>query len=162
VTARRIGLAALLAVMAAAGWYVFVYLYRWEWNRALVSGIIFLAAEIGLLATLVLERLSKLGRRVDNIDRGRADERALRRLREHAPEPARPFAWLDRSQMNVFVPVLLGAGVVLSALAWVVDRVARMTAVPTMERGLVQKLATLQPHPDGMLGEDRPGPFVPR
>ena len=162
VTARRIGLAALLAVMAAAGWYVFVYLYRWEWNRALVSGIIFLAAEIGLLATLVLERLNKLGRRVDNIDRARADERALRRLREHAPEPARPFAWLDRSQTNVFVPVLLGAGVVLSALAWVVDRVARLTAVPSMERGLVQKLAALQPHPDGMLGEDRPDPFVPR
>jgi hypothetical protein len=162
VTARRIGLAALLAVMAAAGWYVFVYLYRWEWNRALVSGLIFLAAEIGLLATLVLERLNKLLHRVDNIDRARVDERALRRLREHAPEPARPFAWLDRSQMNVFVPVLLGAGVVLSALAWVVDRVARMTAVPSMERGLVQKLAALQPHPDGMLGEDRPDPFVPR
>ena len=162
VTARRIGLAALLVVMAAAGWYVFVYLYRWEWNRALVSGIIFLAAEIGLLAALVLDRLAKLGRRVEDIDRARADERALRRLREHAPEPARPFAWLDRSQTNVFVPVLLGAGVVLSALAWVVDRVARLTAVPSMERGLVQKLATLQPHPDGLLGEDHPEPFVPR
>ena len=161
-TARRIGLAALLVVMAAAGWYVFVYLYRWEWNRALVSGIIFLAAEVGLLATLMLERLDKLGRRVENLDQARADERALRRLREHAPEPARPFAWLDRSQTNVFVPVLLGAGVVLSGLAWIVDRVARLTAVPSMERGLVQKLATLQPHPDGILGEDRPDPFVPR
>jgi hypothetical protein len=161
-TARRIGLAALLAVMAASAWYVFVYLYRWEWNRALVSGIIFLAAEIGLLATLVLERLNKLGRRVDDIDRARSDERALRRLREHAPEPARPFAWLDRSQTNVFVPVLLGAGVVLSGLAWVVDRLARLTAVPSMERGLVQKLAALQPHPDGMLGEERPDPFEPR
>ena len=42
----------------------------------------------------------------------------------------------------MFVPVLLGAGVVLSALAWVVDRVARLTAVPTMERGLARKLAT--------------------
>jgi len=113
VNARRIGLAALIVVMAAAGWYVFVYLYRWEWNRALVSGLIFLAAEVGLLAALVLDRLAKLSRRVEDIDQARADERALRRLREHAPEPARPFAWLDReqlSQMNVFVPVLLGAG----------------------------------------------------
>src|SRR5262245_476441 len=101
--ARKLGLAALLAVMLASGWYVFVYLYRWEWNRALVSGLIFLAAEIGLLAALVLERLAKLGRRVDGLDHAR-EERALRRLREHAPEPARPFAWLDKSQTNVFVP----------------------------------------------------------
>jgi hypothetical protein len=160
--ARRLGLAVLLVVMAAAGWYVFVYLYRWEWNRALVSGLIFLAAEIGLLGAVVLDRLAKLGRRVEDIDRARADERALRRLREHAPEPARPFAWLDRSQMNVFVPVLLGAGVVMSGLAWVVDRVARLTAVPSMERGLVRKLGSLQPPPDGLLGGDRPDPFRPR
>jgi hypothetical protein len=162
VNARRIGLAVLFAVMLASAWYVFVYLYRWEWNRALVSGLIFLAAEIGLLAALVLDRLANLGRRVDSIDRARLDERALRRLREHAPEPARPFAWLDRSQTNVFVPVLLGAGVVLSALAWLVDRVARLTAVPSMERGLVHKLARLQPHPNGIFGDDRPDPFVPR
>jgi hypothetical protein len=64
---------------------VFVYLYRWEWNRALVSGLIFLAAEIGMLAALVLDRLAKLDRRVDDIDRARTEERALRRLREHAP-----------------------------------------------------------------------------
>jgi hypothetical protein len=163
--ARRIGLAALLVVMAAAGWYVFVYLYRWEWNRALVSGLIFLAAEIGLLAALVLDRLAKLARRVEDIDQARIDERALRRLREHAPEPARPFAWLDRgqmSQMNVFVPVLLGAGVVMSGLAWVVDRVARLTAAPSMERGLVRKLRPLQPPPGGLLGGERPDPFRPR
>ena len=160
--ARRIGLAALLVVMAAAGWYVFVYLYRWEWNRALVSGLIFLAAEVGLLAALVLDRLAKLSRRVEDIDHTRVDERALRRLREHAPEPAKPFAWLDRSQMNVFVPVLLGAGVVLSGLAWIVDRVARLTAVPSMERGLVRKLHTLQPPTGGLLGGDQPDPFHPR
>jgi hypothetical protein len=162
VNARRIALAALIVVMAAAGWYVFVYLYRWEWNRALLSGMIFLAAEVGLLAALVLDRLGRLNRRVDDIDQARVDERALRRLRENAPEPAKPFAWLDRSQMNVFVPVLLGAGVVLSGLAWIVDRVARLTAVPSMERGLVRQLHTLQPPAGGLLGGDRPDPFRPR
>jgi hypothetical protein len=162
VNARRIALAALIVVMAAAGWYVFVYLYRWEWNRALLSGMIFLAAEVGLLAALVLDRLGRLNRRVDDIDQARVDERALRRLRENAPEPAKPFAWLDRSQMNVFVPVLLGAGVVLSGLAWIVDRVARITAVPSMERGLVRQLHTLQPPAGGLLGGDRPDPFRPR
>jgi hypothetical protein len=162
-SAKRIGYLALAVVMLAAGWYVFVYLYRWEWNRAVVSGIIFLAAELALLGALILDRLAKLGRRVEEIDR--PPEGVLRRLRENAPEAARPFAWLDRdqmSQMNVFVPVLLGAGVVLSALAWVVDRIARLTAVPSMERGLARQISTLQPPPGGILGEPEPDPFTPR
>ena len=104
--------------MAAAGWYVFVYLYRWEWNRALVSGIIFLAAEVALLgasSSLDVDSQPKLDGTASTHSTGPPDERVLRRLREHAPEPAKPFAWLERSQTNVFVPVLLGAGVVLSA-----------------------------------------------
>ena len=115
--------------MAAAGWYVFVYLYRWEWNRAIVAGVIFLAAEVALLGSVIITRLSTLSRRLDGMvgspPAGPPDERVLRRLRDHAPEPAKPFAWLGHSQTNVFVPVLLGAGVVLSGLAWLVDRVAR-------------------------------------
>ena len=60
--ARKFGVALAAVVMAVAGWYVFVYLYRWEWNRAIVAGIIFLAAEIGLLGAALVDRLSKLGR----------------------------------------------------------------------------------------------------
>ena len=41
--ARRLGMLATIAVMAASGSYVFVYLYRWEWNRALISAAIFVA-----------------------------------------------------------------------------------------------------------------------
>ena len=40
---RRLGLVAAVATMAATGGYFFVYLYRWEWNRALTSAAIFLA-----------------------------------------------------------------------------------------------------------------------
>jgi hypothetical protein len=161
VSARKIGYLALLVVMAAAGWYVFVYLHRWEWNRALVSGIIFIAAEVALLGALVIERLRRLDRRIDRLDE-RANERVLQQLHEHAPPPARPFRWLDSSQTNVFVPVLLGAGVVLSGLAWLVDRVARLTAVPSMERGLARRLGTLQPPAGGLLGDPAPDPFRPR
>ena len=64
-TARRLGLLALIVTLGASGWYVFVYLYRWEWNRALISGVIFVAAELALIGTLVLERLSRLERRLD-------------------------------------------------------------------------------------------------
>lgn len=159
-SAKKIGYLALLVVLAASGWYVFVYLYRWEWNRAVVSGVIFLAAEIGLLGALVLERLARIGKQVDRLDR-ETGERVLGRLREHAPPPAKPFEWLDGRQTSVFVPVLLGAGVVLSALAWVVDRVARATAVPSMERGLARELTELQPPAGGLLGPPRPDPFRP-
>ena len=34
--------------MAVLGAYVFVYLYRWEWNRALFAGVLFVAAEVAL------------------------------------------------------------------------------------------------------------------
>lgn len=163
-TARRIGVVSAVVVMAVSGWYVFVYLYRWEWNRALVSGIIFLAAEIGLLGAAVLDRLSRVGRRLDELDPHRrpTDERVLRRLREHAPEPPKPFAWMDGSRTSVFVPALLGAGAVLSALAWVVDRIARATAAPAMEEGLARRLPWLHPLPGGILGEAPADPFRPR
>jgi hypothetical protein len=43
----------------------------------------------------------------------------------------------------VFVPVLMGAGVIMSGLAWVIERLARRTARPTLERGLAARLAPL-------------------
>jgi hypothetical protein len=162
--AQRIGMLAAAIAMVASGWYVFVYLYRWEWNRALISGVIFLAAEIGLLGAALLDRLRSLDARLDRLepDRRHVDDRILRRLREHEPEPARPFAWLGRQQTGVFVPVLLGAGVVLSGLAWIVDRVARLTAGPTIERGLARRLSALRPPAGGLLGEGATNPYEPR
>jgi hypothetical protein len=161
---KRIGVASALLVMLISGWYVFVYLYRWEWNRALVAGIIFLAAEIGLLGAALFSRLNKLGQQVDELgsSRGPVDERVLHQLRVNAPDPLKPFAWLDGTRSNVFVPVLLGAGAVLSGLAWLVDRVARLTATPAMEKTLARKLTSLHPTPGGLLGDAPIDPFRPR
>ena len=47
--ARKIGILAAVVTLLASGAYVFVYLYRWEWNRAQVSAAIFVAAEVGLV-----------------------------------------------------------------------------------------------------------------
>jgi hypothetical protein len=155
---------ATIAVMVASGAYVFVYLYRWEWNRALISAAIFVAAEVGLVATLLFERLARVDRRMQALtsrERPIPDERIRSRLQEHVPEPANPFAWLTRSQTNVFVPVLLGAGVVLSGLAWLVDRIARATAGPVVESGLVRRSA-LQPPAGGLLGGRPAEPYRPR
>lgn len=47
-------------VLAASGAYVFVYLYRREWNRAIIAGTFFLATEVALLGSAVLTRLRAL------------------------------------------------------------------------------------------------------
>jgi hypothetical protein len=149
---RKIAVAALVLVMAASGWYVFVYLYRWEWNRALVSGVIFLAAEVALLGLALVDRIGRVERGIGDLRA--ADGRVLQRVQEAAPPPGKPFAWLGRAsqQSNVFVPVLMGAGVVLSAIAWLVERVARATAGPTLEHGLARRLAVVSLPEGGLLG----------
>jgi hypothetical protein len=173
--ARRVGLLAGLVTMAAAGWYFAVYLGRWEWNRAVVAGVIFLAAEVGLLGVVLLDRLSQLHRRLDARDlaerdsgrdigpRADVDPGLLDRLHENPPPPRKPFTWLDDSaqRMSVFVPVLLGAGVLLSGAAWVVERIGRLTAGPSIERRLARRLDSLALPPGGLLGDTPPDPFWP-
>jgi len=151
-TTRRLGAAIGIATLVAAGSYVFVYLYRWEWNRALTSGLIFLAAEVALTTWLLNERLSRMGEELSQL----RQERVRQRVHEAAPRPQAPFAWLTRTDRTaVFVPVLLGAGVLASAVAWLLERVARITAGPLMERSLVHRLSVLSPPPNGFLvGDD--------
>jgi hypothetical protein len=156
---NRIGWAIAGITLAASGGYVFVYLYRWEWNRALMSSALFLAAEIALVAMILARRMSAIERRLDGRARDGRD-RILERLRESTPPPRTGFAWLARpDQLNVFVPVLLGAGVVLSALAWVVERLARAVGRPVAERALATRLAGLQLPDRGFL-ETRDDPFA--
>jgi hypothetical protein len=185
---RRLGLLVTLVTMGGAGWYVFVYLYRWEWNRALISGVIFLAAELGLIGTLVIGRLVRIERRLDeggvpasgwsgssgrsaSLVSSRAwrrvepDPAVLARLRESAPPPREPFAWLTKrpQEVSVFVPVLLGAGAVLSGLAWVVERLGRRLTGPAQEHSLARRLHTIALPPGGFVGDrdDRPDLFSP-
>jgi hypothetical protein len=154
VIARRIFRLGGAVVLLASGLYFFIYLWRWEWNRAVVAGILFLAAEVGLSAAVVLDRIRNLSFAAS----GGADPQVLSRLKETAPPARNFFAWLSPRQghTGVFVPVLLGMGVVASALAAVVERLARSTAKPVMERGLAARLGPLswpstglaQPHAD--------------
>ena len=145
--------AILFIALAASGIYLFVYLYRWEWHRALVSGVLFLCAELALASAAILDRLRSIEARLNAgaaagaasaADPGTPE--ALARLREAQPDPRTNFDWLSRQgteTTSVFVPLLLGTGVVLSAIAWLVERVARATAGPAMEHGLAQRLAPL-------------------
>jgi hypothetical protein len=154
-------------VMATTALYFFVYLWRWEWNRALIAGVLFVATEVAMASATVLNRLHGLSDRLAAPDPG-----VLSRIRESAPPPRDHFEWLSpkSGQMGVFVPVLIGMGVVASGLAWLVERLARATAGPAMERGLASRLRPLAwpagglvPEPDDPLAIlDHPVAGTPR
>jgi hypothetical protein len=143
-------LAALLGVVTLAGsaWWMFLYLSRWEWHRAITAGIFVIAAELGLVGGAILTRLGRLEERVDHLAaRPQVVDDTRLLLREHRPAGRSPFAWLepDPGRMSVFVPILMGTGFVLSGLAWIVERLARVTARPALERDLAQRLSALAP-----------------
>ena len=155
--AKRIGGAAAIVTLLASGVYFFLYLYRWEWNRAQVAAAIFVAAEVGIVGWLVSDRIRRVERRLDGMA-ATAQERRLHILRDHAPAPRATFSWLTRTdRSSVFIPVLLGAGAVLSGLAWVVERVSRATAGRAAEHGLARRLGAIEPPSGGLLdGGDDP------
>ncbi len=140
-----------VVVMAATALYFFVYLWRWEWNRALIAGVLFVAAEVAMLSVAVLDRIRRLSDHVDH----QLDNQVLARIQESAPPARNHFEWLSPAsgRTSVFVPVLMGMGVVMSALAWLVERLARSTAAPSMERGLAARM--------GPLGWPKGGLLVP-
>ena len=144
--------------LAASGTYTFVYLYRWEWNRALMSAAIFIAAEIAVMGSLLAQRLKVLSDRIDGRDAGAPASHTVRldRIQAAAPPARANFAWLSRpDQMNVFVPVLMGAGVLLSGVAWLVERIARVTVTPVAERGLASQLDGLALPSHGFVTAER-------
>jgi hypothetical protein len=130
-------------VLLASGTYLLVYLYRWEWNRALISGLFFVAAEVALAASSILRRLTSLERRIDE---------AARMTPATAPAPSEggdggPFAWLSDDHLGVFVPVLLGVGVLLSAVAYAVERVAAASGSQAGDLAAQRRLRRLaRPH----------------
>ena len=130
----------VVLVLLASGGYLLVYLYRWEWNRAVISGLVFVAAEIVLATSAIVRRIGSSGPPPASF------ELALARLRQADVERRRPFRWLSETDgFGVFIPVLLGAGVVLSAIAYVVERLAEVTAHATVDRGLARRLSRLAP-----------------
>jgi hypothetical protein len=164
VTVRRVLVLGGVVALVASGVYVFVYLYRWEWNRALMAGVLFVAAEVALLAIAVMKRLDSMEKKIADHSRDVETHEVLDKIRETALPPPRRFEWLNRrgGDLNVFIPVLLGAGVIASGLAWVIERVARVTVRPGLERNLASRLRpfVLPPTPllDGSFAGLAPSP----
>ena len=163
-TARRLRYAVAVVALLCTGVYLFVYLYRWEWHRAIVAGVLLIAAEVGIATSVLLDRMRSIERRLDRLADVEAARQVEARIQEAAPEPRVNFDWLrqDADRMSVFVPLLLGAGVVLSGLAWVVERVARATAGPALERGLTLRLSPLTLPAGGLLTPAPLPTFAPR
>jgi hypothetical protein len=148
---RIIAWLAGIGTLLAGALYMVVSLNRWEWNRALFFGLIVLIAEVGLATGLVLRRLARLEHRL-----GRREDSEVRTiLRETRPERDR-FAWLRESsqQTNVFITFLVGGGVLISAVAWVVDRVASRTTSPVGEENLGRRLSPISYPSGGLLLDD--------
>ncbi|MDQ3680930.1 MAG: hypothetical protein M3378_10405 [Actinomycetota bacterium] len=138
-----------LGTLLASGAYMVVSLNRWEWNRALFFGLILLMAEVGLGVALVLRRLARLE------GRGAMDPAVAEILRETRSVSPNRFEWLKEPgrDLNVFITFLVGGGMIISAVAWVVDRVASKTATAEAEHRLARQLAPIS-HPRGGLVVD--------
>lgn len=160
--ARRLAYVMLAVVIAASGAYLFIYLYRWEWNRAVIAGIFFIAAFLALAAGMLFERMNRIEEKIEALGRAQHEE-TLAAIRDTAPEPKDRFKWLGSGdQMSVFVPVLMGAGVVFSGIAWLVEKLARATARPAMEEGLAFRLAPIALPQGGFLAPVGDMPVQPR
>lgn len=150
---KRFGWAAATATLLGTGGYLLVYVYRWEWHRALLVGVLFLAALVAASTVLLLQRLTRLEQRFAAPPApgpgpsDPSDPAALVRRRLHeAPVDARPFPWLRPEQLqrtSIFIPVLLGGGIVVSALAWALERVAGRSARAGVEAELAAQLPRL-------------------
>jgi hypothetical protein len=118
-------------VLAVSGVYLIVYLYRWEWNRAVISGIFFVAAELVAVAAMLFSRLARLE---DRVGAGGAPpsptDISLPIEADVDIDRESPFAWLDPAsgRLGVFVPLLMGAGVIFSAIALVVEKISGAVA----------------------------------
>ena len=141
-----------IGTLLAGAFYMIVSLNRWEWNRALFFGLIVLIAEVGLgdrtgAAPPGPPRAQPQGPRRPG---GRADP-------QRDPAAARDrFAWLRETtgQLNVFITFLVGGGVILSGVAWVVDRVASKTSSPAGEQRLARQLERISYPSGGLLLDD--------
>jgi hypothetical protein len=158
-----------VVVLVASGAYLLIYLYRWEWNRALISGVFFIAAEVALATASLGRRMARVEERVERLERsgsgagsrGAADPSASSRTPvadqpEEAGTRGGPFPWLEPGSLSVFVPVLLGVGAILSGIAYLIERVATSTDAGTARSAVERRMVGLQPPASSIAVDDTP------
>lgn len=148
---KIIGWLAGIATLLGGVLYMVVSLNRWEWNRALFFGLIVLIAEVGLATGLVLRRLARLEYRATRIDPAVAQ--ILHEARQPSPDR---FAWLREQSrdLNVFITFVVAGGVLLSGMAWAVDKLASKSTSPVGEERLGRQLDPISYPSGGLLLDD--------
>jgi hypothetical protein len=150
--ARAIGFALATVILAVSSIYVVIDLARWEWNRAVISALVMIAALIVLVAMILFRQLNRIEQRMDALERSDAVNTlgALRSANEAAA--GRHFRWLERppDRLGVFIPVLLGAGVLMSLVAYLIERIAGLFAAVTLDPRTASRLGADLPLGDGL------------
>lgn len=141
-----------LGTLLAAAVYSVVSLNRWEWSRALYFGLVVLVAEIGLATGLVLRKLDRQA----ELEAGEQDE--VRDILRSSRVSQRRFRWLDPEQIasrsNVFITMVVSGGILLSGLAWLLDKLAANTTTSLQEGRLAGDLTEIAYPADGLLPDD--------
>jgi hypothetical protein len=141
-----------LGTFLAAAVYSVISLSRWEWSRALYFGLVVLVAEVGLATGLVLRKLD---------DEGRADvgdHREVQDILRSSRASRDRFRWLSperlASRSNVFITMVVSGGILLSGLAWLLDKVAANTTTSLQEGRLAGDLTRIAYPADGLLPDE--------
>lgn len=141
-----------IGTFLGAGVYSVISLNRWEWTRALYFGLVVVVAEVGLATGLVLRKLD----RQEEADAGERDE--VRDILRRSRVSRDRFRWLApdevTSRSNVFITMMVSGGIVLSGLAWVLDKVAASTTTSLQEGRLAGDLTNIAYPNDGLLPDD--------
>jgi hypothetical protein len=147
---KKLITATLALTMVLAGSWALLSLYRWEWTRALWMTIAFVVAEVALVGLVLVRRLQELSERLEGFDTADPDVRA--RLAESRPSTDH-FAWLRESatRTNVFVTMILGGGVLISGVLWIVDKVAGQSVTTSREGKLALQLSAIAFPRDGLV-----------
>jgi hypothetical protein len=138
----------VVAVLVVAGGYTVTYLFQWQWMRAQIAGIAFVAALVVASTLAILARIRRLERRLDlltTLTLARTADPADPAAPGDPPdvEPRPDFPWLApatsapallalpllglaRPEDSVFIPVFLATGLVVAALASVVERISAL------------------------------------
>lgn len=110
----------LVVSLVASAWYAAVSVYWWEWQRAFFYSLLFLGCLVLLVFLVLRRRLDRLEEQVrmpsTGTDGPSGDDLPV--------SPSRAFPWLDPTRTHVFIPLLVGFGVVVSLVAMAVERVA--------------------------------------
>jgi hypothetical protein len=159
--ARSVGFALAFLILAVSGVYVVIDLARWEWNRAIISALVFLSSLVVLVAMMLFRQLHRLEIRMGTLEHQRrtdvlvTDVLGTLRATNIAGAQQR-FRWLDQppDRLSVFVPVLLGAGVVLSFVAYLIERIGGAFAASALDPRTARDLALDLPLGTGVVESD--------